>query len=225
MSTLVISSIELDTTTNAADRDRVARDLMQAAVDIARLRALVSGNVDAFQAPAGADPTLVDAARRQLAAELAQQTAKTEGLSRQIEAKTAERDQAKAVIEKLNATIPLLQDKVQMYRTLRESLLTSKISLLDAERQMLEAQHDRTATVHQVDGLKSQIEGLMQQRDEAVADFRRKAFDDLRKASQTAAEQEPKISLRRPNVLAYKLCVPLSAVPSSNCRFTRLEGS
>ena len=181
--------IELDTTTNAADRDRVARDLMQAAVDIARLRALVSGNVDAFQAPAGADPTLVDAARRQLAAELAQQTAKTEGLSRQIEAKTAERDQAKAVIEKLNATIPLLQDKVQMYRTLRESLLTSKISLLDAERQMLEAQHDRTATVHQVDGLKSQIEGLMQQRDEAVADFRRKAFDDLRKASQTAAEQ------------------------------------
>jgi hemolysin D len=181
--------IELDPTTNAADRDRFARDLVQAELDIARLRATLTDNAEAFVAPDGADLVLVDAARQQLTAQLAQHRAKIEGLDRQIEAKTAERDQAKAVIEKLDATVPLLQDKVEMYLTLRESQLTSKVSLIDAQRQLVEAQHDRIATGHQVEGLQAHIEALAQQRNETDADFKRQALDDMRKASQSAAEQ------------------------------------
>jgi hemolysin D len=180
--------IELDPTTNAADRDRFARDLMQAELDVARLRATLVGKAEAFIAPTGADPALVDSARQQLTAQLAQHRAKVEGLYRQIEAKTAEQDQAKTVIAKLNATVPLLQDKVQMYLTLRERELTSKVSLIEAQRQLVEAQHDRIATGHQVEGLQAQIEVLTQQRSEADADFNRQALDDLRKAAQSAAE-------------------------------------
>ena len=180
--------IELDPTTNAADRDRLARDLMQTELDVARLRASVIGRADAFMAPTEADPVLVDSARQQLTAQLAQHRAKVEGLSRQIEAKTAEQDQAKTVIAKLNATVPLLQDKVQMYLTLRERELTSKVSLIEAQRQLVEAQHDRIATGHQVEALQAQIEVLTQQRNEADADFNRQALDDLRKSSQLAAE-------------------------------------
>ena len=180
--------IELDPTTNAADRDRLARDLMQTELDVARLRASVIGRADDFMAPTEADPVLVDSARQQLTAQLAQHRAKVEGLSRQIEAKTAEQDQAKTVIAKLNATVPLLQDKVQMYLTLRERELTSKVSLIEAQRQLVEAQHDRIATGHQVEALQAQIEVLTQQRNEADADFNRQALDDLRKSSQLAAE-------------------------------------
>jgi membrane fusion protein, hemolysin D len=181
--------IELDTTTNAADRDKIARDLMQAEVDVARLHATVAGNVDNFAPPPGADPTLAEAGRRQLAAQLAQYRAKIEGLDRQITAKSAERDHATAVIAKINASLPLLQEKVDMYATLRVNQLTSKVLLIEAERQLVEAKHDRIASGHQVEEAEAQIAALIQQRHEADADFHRQALDDLRKESQYAAEQ------------------------------------
>ena len=90
--------IELDPTTNAADRDKIAHDIMQADVDIARLRAALAGDAEAFVPPADADPALADVERRQVVAQLAQQKAKVEGLDRQAAAKTAERDQAKATV-------------------------------------------------------------------------------------------------------------------------------
>ena len=43
--------IELDTTTNAADRDKIARDLMQAELDIARLHATLAGKAETFAPP------------------------------------------------------------------------------------------------------------------------------------------------------------------------------
>src|SRR5262249_48224901 len=51
--------IELDPTNNAADQERVARDLMQAEVDVARLTALIAEKPEAFVVPAGADPALI----------------------------------------------------------------------------------------------------------------------------------------------------------------------
>jgi membrane fusion protein, hemolysin D len=181
--------IELDTTTNAADRDKIARDLMHAEVDVARLHATLARNVDSFAPPPGADPTLAEAGRRQLAAQLAQYGAKIEGLDRQIAAKAAERDHAKAVIAKIDASLPLLQEKVEMYRGLRVNLLTSKVLLIEAERQLVEAKHDRVASGHQVEQAEAQIAALIQQRHEADADFHRQTFDDLRKTNQYAAEQ------------------------------------
>jgi hemolysin D len=181
--------IELDTTTNAADRDKIARDLMQAELDIARLHATLAGKAEAFVPPPGADPALAEEARRQLTAQLAQHRAKIDGLDRQIAAKTADRDYATATIAKLDAAIPLLQEKTEMYATLRVNQLTSKVLLLEAERQLVEAKHDRVASGHQVQGAEAQIAALMQQSNEAEADFHRQALDDLRKTSQYAAEQ------------------------------------
>src|SRR5215469_7117118 len=81
--------IELDPTTNQADQERVARDLVQAQLDVARLSAALAGNADSFQAPDGADPGLTAAARRQLVAQLSQHQAKIDGLVHQITAKEA----------------------------------------------------------------------------------------------------------------------------------------
>jgi hemolysin D len=123
--------IEIDPTTDAADRDRIARDLMQAELDIARLQAALALDDETFVPPSGADPALADAERRQLAAQLAQHKAKIDGLDQQIAAKAAERDQAKATIAKLNDSIPLLQAKADIYDKLRENQLTSQVTRLD----------------------------------------------------------------------------------------------
>jgi hemolysin D len=185
--------IELDSTTNAADRNRIAHNLMQAQLDVARLRAALTGNAETFVPSANADLAVVEAERQQLAAQLTEQRAKIEGLDRQIEAKLAERDHNKAVATKLEASIPLLQEKVQMYETLRESMLTSKVYLLDAQRQLIEAKHDRVATEHQIEGAVAQIAALTQQRNETDANFRAQTLDDLRKASQQVAEQREEL--------------------------------
>jgi hemolysin D len=185
--------IEIDPTTDAADRDRIARDLMQAELDIARLHAALALNPEAFAHPPGADPALADAERRQLAAQLVQQKAKIDGLDQQVAAKTAERDQAKATIAKLDDSIPLLQAKVDIYDKLRENQLTSQITRLDSERQLSEAKHDRLVTMHQVDAAQAQIASLIQQRSEADADFRRQTLDALGKATQYAADQRQEL--------------------------------
>src|SRR5262249_46616780 len=126
--------IELDTPTNAADRDRLARDVMQAELDIARLRAALAGEPELFEPPADADLVLAAAERQQLVTQLRQQRAKLEGLDHQITAKTAERDHAKATTAKIDASLPLLQQTANIYERLRENQFTSQIARLEAER-------------------------------------------------------------------------------------------
>ena len=185
--------IKLDPTTDAADRDRIERDLMQAGLDIARLRAALAFDAEAFVAPPDVDPALAEAKRRELLAQLAQHKAKIDGLDQQIAAKAAERDEAKAKIAKLDDTVPLLQAKTDIYDKLRENQLTSQITRLDAERQLSEAKHDRIVTAHQVEAAQAQIAALTQQRNEADAEFRRQTLDALGKATQYAAEQRQEL--------------------------------
>jgi hemolysin D len=185
--------IEIDPTTDVADRDRIARDLMQAELDIARLHAVLALNPETFVPPPGVDPALADAERRQLIAQLAQYKAKIDGLDQQVAAKVAERDQATATIAKLTDSIPLLQAKADIYDKLRENQLTSQITRLDSERQLSEAKHDRLVTAHQVEGAQAHIASLIEQRSEADAEFRRQALDALSKATQYAAEQRQEL--------------------------------
>lgn len=185
--------IELDPTTDAADRDRIARDLMQAELDIERLRAALAGDAERFVPPAGADPALADAERQQLAAQLAQHRAKIDGLDQQIAAKTAERDQASASIAKIDASVPLLQAKADIYDRLWENQLTSQVTRLDAERDLSNAKHDRIVTTYQLQGAQAQMAALVEQRNEADADFHRQALADLDKATQFAAGQRQEL--------------------------------
>lgn len=185
--------VELDTTNNAADRDRYAHDLMQADLDIARLRAVLSGSSSNFVAPPDSDPALIDVARRQMAAQLAQVQAKLDDLDQQMVAKAAERDQAKATIAKIDASLPLLQQKLDIYNKLRATQFTSEVTRLDTERQLVEEKHDRDAAVEQVSGAVAQIASLTHQRSETDAEFRSQALDDLRKATQLASEQREEL--------------------------------
>jgi hemolysin D len=181
--------IELDPTTNAADQERIARDLVQAELDAARLSAALAGDFDAFKVPAGADPALVEAARRQLVAELAQHRAKLESLDGQIAAKTAERDAAKAAIEKVAASLPLAEQKAALYEKLRENEYSSKVASIEAQQGLIEAQHNGALARHQLEAAEASIQSLTQERGEAEAEFRRQALEDLAKADQKAAEQ------------------------------------
>ena len=180
--------IELDPTTNQADQERVARDLVQAQLDTARLSASLSGNADSFVTPGDADPALAAAARRQLVSMLSQQQAKISGIDQQIAAKTAERDQAKSSIVKVEASLPIVEKRVAIYNKLAENQYSSKVSALEAEQQLVEARDDRAVAQHQLEGAEASIAALQQQKQEADAEFRSQTLDDLAKARQKLAE-------------------------------------
>jgi hemolysin D len=180
--------IELDPTTNTADSDRIAHDLMQAELDAARLTAALSGNAESFVTPNGADPSMAEETRHELVAALAQQKAKLEGLDRQIAAKTAERDQAKATIVKVEASLPIVQKRVDIYEKLAANAYSSKVAALEAEQQLVEAKDNRAVAQHQLEGAEANIAALQQERRGAEAEFRTQMLDDLAKAKQKVAE-------------------------------------
>jgi hemolysin D len=180
--------VELDPTTNAADRDRVEHDLVQAELDAARLTAALTGDADSFVAPDGADPAMTDASRRELVAAISQHQAKIAGLDRQIAAKQAERDQAKSTIVKVEASLPIVQKRVDIYEKLAANEYSSKVAALEAQQQLVEARDDRAVAKHQLEGAEANIAALQQERQGTEAEFRSQTLDDLAKAKQKVAE-------------------------------------
>jgi hemolysin D len=180
--------VELDPTSNQADQERVERDRVQAQLDVARLSAALAANADSFTAPQDADPALVNAARRQLVAMLSQQQAKVDGIVNQITAKQAERDQAKATIVKVQASLPIVEKRVDIYNKLAANQYSSKVAALEAEQQLVEARDDRAVAQHQLEGAEASIAALQQQKQGAEAEFRAQTLDDLAKARQKLAE-------------------------------------
>src|SRR6202030_350001 len=120
--------IELDTTMNLAERDHIKSDLVAAQLDIARLRAALSDAEDPvvnFQPPEGASPQLVAMQRQFLTSQVAEHRAKVAALDKQRAQKEAERSTTAATITKLESTLPVVQQRVDI----RGALLQSRIRL------------------------------------------------------------------------------------------------
>ncbi len=181
--------VELDPTMNAAEAGHVGHDLIAAEIDAARLAALENG--DEMIAPDGAAPADVQTARSQVRAARAEQQAKLDSLSRQLEQKQAEKDEAAATVSKLQASMPLIQKRRDVRKYLSEHEFGSKLTYLEAQQQLTEQGHDIEVEGHKLDESTAAIAALKQQHDETEAEFHRDNLDKL-------GEDEAKIgSLRQ----------------------------
>src|SRR6476646_3382632 len=107
--------IELDPTVNAAERDHLRNDLLAERLNIVRLRAALAGGSDPladFTPPADADPALITTQRQLLLNEVTEHRAKIAALARQQSQKEAEQATTTATIHKLEAMIPVVQQRV-----------------------------------------------------------------------------------------------------------------
>ncbi|HZA01070.1 MAG TPA: biotin/lipoyl-binding protein [Hyphomicrobiaceae bacterium] len=126
--------IELDPTINAAEREHIQSDLTAAQLDIARLRAALSGATDPlaeFYPPEGASPALVATHRQFLLSQIGEYRAKLAGLDRQYAQKEAESATVAASISKLEAVIPVVQQKVDVRGALYNREFSSKLQYLE----------------------------------------------------------------------------------------------
>jgi len=107
--------IELDPTMSTADEEHIRNDLNAARLDVARLRAALSDADDAqteFHPLLDANPTLVKMQKAYLAKQVEEHRAKVAALNRQRAQKQAERDTAAATIQKLEASSPIIKERV-----------------------------------------------------------------------------------------------------------------
>jgi hemolysin D len=182
--------IELDTTMNEAERNHMRSDLISAQLDVARLRAALSGSSDPaaeFHPPAAASPELVAMQRQFLISQAAEQQAKLEALDRQRAQKEAERATAAATIAKLDATIPILQQRVDIRKGLADKELVSKITYLETLHQLVDQQQERNVQQSRYREAEAALAAIIKTAAQAEAEYRRTLSSDLVEAERKVA--------------------------------------
>jgi hemolysin D len=180
--------IELDPTMNQAETSHLESDLIAAELDVARLRAALSdGDVLAnFDPPEGAPAGLVATQRKFLADQAAEQQAKLAVLDRQRAQKEAERATIAATVDKLEASLPVLQERVEMRKTLYEHSTGSKASYLELLHPFVEEQQELNVQKSKISEADSAIAAIIEERAHTDAQYRRERFSELVEAERKA---------------------------------------
>jgi hemolysin D len=179
--------IELDPTVNAAERDRFQSDLLAEQLNVARLRAALAagdGQTVDFVAPAGADPILVSTQRQLLLNQVTEHRAKIAALARQLTQKEAEYATTGATIHKLQAMIPVIQQRVDIRQTLMERELSSKITYFETLQLLVEQQEELSVQKSRQREAEAAVAAIRETGGQAVAEYRRSLSDELAKSEQ-----------------------------------------
>lgn len=181
--------IELDPTISGAELGHLRSDLASADLEVARLRAELSGNanpLDSFNPPDGAPPSLVEMNRQFLISQTAEQRAKIAAIDGQLSQKEAERATTAATIAKIEATIPLLQQRVDVRKYLADKEYGSKLQYLTEMQDLVGLQQELLVQKSHIHESESAVTALSQTRLQTIAEYRRARFDELAKAEQKA---------------------------------------
>jgi hemolysin D len=199
--------IELDPTVNAAERDHLQSDLLAEQLNVARLRAALAAGDDpvaGFTPPAEANPVLVSTQRQLLLNQVTEHRAKIAALARQQAQKEAEQATIAATIHKLETTIPVIQQRVDIRKTLMDKELGSKLTYFEVLQLLVEQQQELGVQKSRAQEAESAVAAIRETRGQAVAEYRRTLFDELAKSEQKAngfaqdlikAEQKTRLQL------------------------------
>ena len=182
--------IELDSTMTDADRDHLKSDLLSSQMEVARLRAAVSGRSDpteAFVPPEGANASMIEMNRQLLISQVAEHQGKLAALDRQVKQKQAERESIKAAIAKLDATLPVLSQKVEIRKYLYDKDLGSKIVWLTDYQELIGLQQEVLVQESRFQEAEAAAAALVETRAQTAAEYRRTRFEELTKAQEKAA--------------------------------------
>jgi hemolysin D len=186
--------IDLDPTDASADHERLERERMARALDVARLDSLLGGGPAErpFVAPAGADTVLLEAAQRLLDSQWHERTAKLAALDGEIERRRAELQGAETDVERFKAVLPLLRDRSDSLGGLASKGFTSRIHASEVQQQLVETEKALAGAFdkqHQSDAaLRSAVQQRQQTERETESNWRKERAEAQEKGA--AAEQE-----------------------------------
>lgn len=183
--------IELDPTMTTAEEGHLRSDLVAAELDAARLRAALSENSDPlaeFNPPQGASAAQIEMQRQFLISQIREQSAKLAEIARQQSQKEAERKTVAATIAKLNATIPVVKERVEVRKYLYSKELGSRITYLTDYQDLVAMQQDLAVQTSHLEEVEEAAAAFKEMREKTAAEYRRTLFEDLSKAEQKVAE-------------------------------------
>ncbi|WGD55005.1 HlyD family type I secretion periplasmic adaptor subunit [Bradyrhizobium sp. CB1650] len=205
--------IELDPTMTEADQERQKSDLVAAALDVARLRAaLAEDPLAAFQPPPGASAAEVEMHRQFLISQRAEQSAKLSEIERQEGQKEAERATTSASVAKLQATIPVLQERVDIRKGLVEKALASKVVYLSEYQELVGLQQDLVLQQSRLREADAAIALLKETKERTAAEYRRVIYDALAKAEQKATSSAQEVIKAERRTKLQHLTAPVDGV-------------
>jgi hemolysin D len=201
---------------SAYDRDPFARELLQAHLNLAKLRGLANQ----FSQPASQQPALVDPPSETSAADLAlaqtamiaqqeQQGAKLADIDQQIAAKQAEASQAQATIEKLQASLPMVEGQEQIRRELKDSEVGNKLAWYEANQQLIEQTHELSVEAQAKQAALPASQALRQQRSATVAEYQVNTLQDLDKVKAQMSELQAELAKAEVRVRQSTLTAPI----------------
>lgn len=205
--------IELDPTMTEADQERQKSDLLAAELDAARLRAALAPDpLAAFRAPQNASAAEIEMHRQFLISERAEQNAKISEIERQQGQKEAERETTSASVAKLEATIPVLQERVDIRKGLVEKALASKVVYLSEYQELVAMQQDLVLQKSRLREADAAIALLKETKEKAAAEYRRATYDALAKAEQKAASAAQEVIKADRRTKLQRLTAPVDGV-------------
>jgi hemolysin D len=159
-----------------------------AQLEVARLRAeLDDGDPAAnFTPPADASPAQVAVQRQFLLDQVGEQQAKVAVLDRQRDQKKAERETVEAMIAKLEAALPVMQERLDIRKTLYEHTTGSKANYLELLQSFVEEQHELDVQKRRSNETTAAIAAIGEQRAQAIEEYRRTRYAELVEAQRKA---------------------------------------
>ena len=182
--------IELDPTMNAAELGHLQGDLVATQLELERLRAALVDNVDPlteFRAPKGASAAQVETQRQFLVSQNGEFRAKLAVLKRQQEQKEAERATIGATVAKLEATLPIVQERFDVRKTLYGKELGAKLQYLEAQQQLVEMQQELAVQKSRYSEVTAALTVLTESNAQTIAEYRRTRFGEFAEADRKVA--------------------------------------
>jgi hemolysin D len=174
--------IELDSTMSAAESNHLRSDLVAAKLDAARLRAALTENDDptaSFHPPADASPALVAVQRQFLIQQVAEHRAKLAAVDKQKAQKEAELATINTTVGKLEAVLPVLQERVDMRQTLYQLSLGSKANYLEMTQSLVDMQQDLLVQKSRSHEAEAALASIVEQRAQGAAEYQRTLSGEL----------------------------------------------
>lgn len=143
------SLIELDPTQSSADREKASNEYHSAQLDAARLRAVLSSG-NRFEVPPGSDPKLAAVQQQMLRDQVAEYQARVEAAQHTVDQRTAAVQVTKENVRRLEATVPIEEQRAQAYRKLLEDKYVSEMDYLQFEQQRIDKKQELAGQRYQL---------------------------------------------------------------------------
>jgi hemolysin D len=205
--------IELDSTINEGEINHLRSDLQSVQLDIARLRAALTDADDpfaAFHPPDGANPGLVVMQRQFLLAQVSEHRAKIAALDGQRAQKEAELGTISATVDKLEAVIPTIEERVNIRKALSE--YSNRLQYYEVLQQLTESQQERLVQKSHLKEPKAAVAAIIETRGQTNAEYRRTLFGELAEAERKAAGFAADLSKAEQRTKLQQLTAPVSGI-------------